>query len=145
MKPEELLWANVLVRNLLDASGLTYPNYDEADWKLINNANAWIRSSNFIVICEYIGIEPSFLKLYIMKKLKTKKSKVQQTKSTNPSSLKLPDSELLTHIFLMSDEEEGSVVLVKFTNFDDEEQAQLFVDTFKENKKFQQLDSCTIH
>ena len=35
----------------------------------------------------------------------------------------------------MSDEEEGSVVLVKFTNFDDEEQAQLFVDTFKENKK----------
>ena len=100
MKPEELLWANVLVRNLLDASGLTYPNYDEADWKLINNANAWIRSTNFIVICEYIGIEPSFLKTLYHEKIKDKKIKgttdqIYKSFLTQITRLRTTD----THIF----------------------------------------------
>jgi hypothetical protein len=44
----------------------------------------------------------------------------------------------LTTIFL-ADEEGKPIVLIRFANFDDNEQAQDFISVFKEHKSFTEL------
>ena len=39
MKPEEQLWLNTLVRGLCDSVGLTHPNFDISEWKIIKEAS----------------------------------------------------------------------------------------------------------
>jgi hypothetical protein len=80
-----------------------------------------------------------------MKKSKNKKNPLQ-TEFTQLSTLGLDDSELLTTIFLAS-EEGKPVVLIRFANFDTSEQAQDFISVFKDHKSFKELgySNETIH
>ena len=75
-----------------------------------------------------------------MKKSKPKQKgkKTLPTEFTQLSTLGLSDSELLTTIFL-ADEEGKPIVLIRFANFDDNEQEQDFISVFKEHKSFTEL------
>ena len=74
-----------------------------------------------------------------MKKSKRKKG-LQQTEYTQHSTLGLNDSKLTTTIFLGNDDQ-GPIVLIRFADFDNQEQAEDFVNTFKDHKNFQELES----
>jgi hypothetical protein len=80
-----------------------------------------------------------------MAKSKTKKSTLPK-EFTQLSSFGLDDSELITTIFL-ADDDGNPVVLIRFTNFDDTEQAQDFISVFKKYKSFQEIETNekTIH
>ena len=80
-----------------------------------------------------------------MAKSKTKKNTLPK-EFTQLSSFGLDDSELITTIFLANDDGKP-VVLIRFTNFDDTEQAQDFISVFKNYKSFQEIETNekTIH
>jgi hypothetical protein len=80
-----------------------------------------------------------------MKKLKTKKS-ILPKEFTQHSTFGLEDSELITTIFI-ANEADKPIVLIRFSNFDDINQAQDFVSVFKNFKNFSEIDteSTTIH
>lgn len=75
-----------------------------------------------------------------MKKLKQKQKgkNILPTEFTQQSTLELSDSDLMTTIFLAS-EEGKPIVLIRFANFDTNEQAQDFITVFKDHKSFTEL------
>lgn len=56
------------------------------------------------------------------------------------STLGLDDSNLTTTIFLANDDG-NPIVLIRFSDFDSNEQAKDFISTFKDHKSFQDLGS----
>lgn len=74
MKAEEELWLNILVRGLCDSLGLTHPNFDISEWKVIKEAKKWLGSEDFKTICEYLKLEPNYILKLHGKIKKTKKS-----------------------------------------------------------------------
>ena len=71
-------------------------------------------------------------------KQKQKGKNILPTEFTQQSTRELSDSELLTTIFL-ADEEGKPIVLIRFANFDTNEQAQDFITVFKDHKSFTEL------
>ena len=71
MKPEEQLWLNTLVRGLCDSVGLTHPNFDISEWKIIKEAREWLGTEDFNIICSYLKLEPSYI-LQLHEKIKAK-------------------------------------------------------------------------
>lgn len=78
-----------------------------------------------------------------MAKLKKQKSLIP-TEYTTHSTLGLPDSNLTTTIFLAHDGEKP-IVLIRFTDFDSQEQAKDFINVFKDHKDFTELESNNIN
>jgi len=72
MKPEEKLWIHILIRGLCDSVGLTHPNFDVDDIKIIKEAKEWIGSEYFKTICEYVKLNPNYI-LKLHEKIKNKK------------------------------------------------------------------------
>jgi hypothetical protein len=72
MKPEEQLWLNTLVRGLCDSVGLTHPNFDISEWKIIKEAREWLGTEDFNTICSYLKLEPSYI-LKLHEKIKKQK------------------------------------------------------------------------
>ena len=71
MKPEEQLWLNTLVRGLCDSVGLTHPNFDISEWKIIKEAREWLGTEDFNTICSYLKLEPSYI-LQLHEKIQAK-------------------------------------------------------------------------
>ena len=71
MKPEEQLWLNTLVRGLCDSVGLTHPNFDISEWKIIKEAREWLGTEDFNTICSYLSLEPSYI-LQLHEKIQAK-------------------------------------------------------------------------
>ena len=72
MKPEQQLWLNTLVRGLCDSVGLTHPNFDISEWKIIKEAREWLGTEDFNTICSYLELEPTYI-LKLHEKIKNKK------------------------------------------------------------------------
>jgi hypothetical protein len=61
MKAELKLWLNVLTRNILDSTGLTSPNPDQEDKRLIKEAELWLKSPSFYYICGLCELEADYI------------------------------------------------------------------------------------
>ena len=69
---EEKLLIHIIVRAMCDSAGLTYPNSDISEWKLIKEAKEWLESEYYKNYCYILGLDPSYLKK-LHGKIKNKK------------------------------------------------------------------------
>ena len=74
------LWVSVLSRNILDATFRTSPNYDISDHVLCAEAQAWINSKSFKLICMLINIEPTIV-VKIYEKINKTRKKISQSEA----------------------------------------------------------------
>jgi hypothetical protein len=78
MRPEEKLWLNTLVRGLCDSVGLTHPNFDVSEHKVIKEAQEWLGSSDFKAICGYLKLNSNYILKLHEKIKKQKKSNTER-------------------------------------------------------------------